>query len=99
MEDWIFHPYTALIERVLNSEEHTREGITGDIRALIYLQFGNDAVEKVAPAIESIKDLSELKEVFIAAARALNLLTFRTAHSALQNTEKVEESSSAQQEE
>lgn len=96
MEDWIFISYTALIERVLNSEEHTREGITGDIRALIYLQFGDDAVEKIAPAIESIEDLQELKQVFIAAARAPNILTFRTAHPALQNTEKVEKSSPAQ---
>ena len=95
MEDWIFISYTALIERVLNSEEHTRERITGDIRALIYLQFGDDAVEKIAPAIESIEDLQELKQVFIAAARAPNFLTFRTAHPALQNTEKVEKSSPA----
>ena len=97
MEDWIFTSYTALIERVLNSEEHTREGISGDIRVLIYLQFGDDAVKKVAPALESIEDLQELKEVFIAAARAPNLLTFRQAHPALQNTEKVEKSSPAQQ--
>ena len=95
-EDWIFHAYTALIERVLNSKEHTKEGITGDIRAAIYIQFGDDAVEKIAPAIESIEDLQELKQVFIAAARALNLLTFRTAHPALQNTEKVEKSPPAQ---
>ena len=97
MEDWIFHSYTALIERVLNSEGHTREGITGDIRALIYLQFGDAAVEKIAPAIESIEDLQELKQVFIEGARALNFFTFRTALSALQSTEKVERSSSAQQ--
>ena len=97
MEDWIFTGYTALIERVLNSEKHTREGITGDIRAAIYLQFGTDAVKKVAPALESIEDLQELKEVFIAAARAPNLLTFRQAHPALQNTEKAEKASPAQQ--
>ncbi len=99
MEDWIFVSYTALIERVLNSEEHTRERITGDIRALIYLQFGDDVIEELAPAIESIEDLQELKEVFIAAARTPNLLTFRGAHPALQNSKKAERSSPAQQQE
>ena len=99
MEDWIFVPYTALIERVLNSEEHTRERITGDIRALIYLQFGDDVIEELAPAIESIEDLQELKEVFISAARTPNLLTFRGAHPVLQNTKKTEKPSPAQQQE
>lgn len=99
MEDWLFIGYTALIQRVLNSKEHTREGITGDIRAAIYIQFGDDAVKKVAPALESIEDLQELKQVFIAAARAPTLGTFRRAHPALQNTEKVEKSSPAQQSE
>ena len=99
MEDWIFTTYTALIERVLNSKEHTRERITGDIRAAIYLQFGTDTVKKVASALESIEDLQELKEVFIAAARAPNLGTFRQAHPALQNTKKIERASPAQQSE
>ena len=61
MEDWIFAAYAAVIERVLNSEEHTREGIIGDIRVLIYLQLGKDVVEEVTPAIQTIEDLSELK--------------------------------------
>jgi len=87
MDDWTFYIYTALIERVLNREKHTREVITGDIRVLIYLQFGDDAVEKVAPAIERIEDLQELKQVFIEAARALNLFTFWTGLSELQNAE------------
>ena len=86
MEDWIFAAYTAIIERVLNSEEHTREGIIGDIRVLIFLQLGEDIVEEVTPAIQSIDDLQELKQVFIAAARAPNLGTFRQAHPELQNT-------------
>lgn len=97
MQDWIFAAYTALIERVLNSEEHTRERIIGDIRALIYLQLGNDIIEELTPAIQRIEDLQELKQVFIAAARAPNLGTLRQAHPELQNTEKVERSSSAQQ--
>ncbi len=97
MEDWIFAPYAALIERVLNSEEHTREGIIGDIRVLIYLQLGKDVMEEVTLAIQRIEDLSELKQVFIAAARAPNLGTFRQAHPELQNTKKVERSSPAQQ--
>ena len=96
MEDWIFVSYTALIERVINSEEHTREGIIGDIRALIYLQLGNDIIEELTPAIQRIEDLSELKQVFIAAARAPNLGTLRQAHPELQNTEKVERPSPAQ---
>ena len=97
MEDWIFSPYTALIERVINSEKHTREGISGDIRALIYLQLGNDVIEELTPAIQRIEDLQELKQVFIAAARAPNLVTLRQAHPELQNTEKVERSSPAQE--
>ena len=97
MEDWIFAAYTALIERVLNSEEHTRERIMGDIRALIYLQLGNDIIEELTPAIQRIEDLQELKQVFIAAARAPNLGTLRQAHPELQNTKKVERSSPAQQ--
>ena len=97
MQDWIFAAYTALIERVLNSEEHTRERIIGDIRALIYLQLGNDIIEELTAAIQRIEDLQELKQVFIAAARAPNLGTLRQAHPELQNTEKVERSSSAQQ--
>ena len=97
MEDWIFAAYIALIERVLNSEEHTRERITGDIRALIYLQLGKDIIEELAPAIQRIEDLQELKQVFIAAARAPNLGTLRQAHPELQKTKKVERSSPAQQ--
>ena len=97
MEDWIFAAYAAVIERVLNSEEHTREGIIGDIRVLIYLQLGEDVVAEVTPAIQSIDDLQELKQVFIAAARAPNLGTFRQAHPELQNTKKVERSSPEQQ--
>lgn len=60
MEDWIFVPYTALIERVLNSKEHTRERIIRNIRALIYLQLGNDIIEELTPAIQRIEDLQEL---------------------------------------
>ena len=86
MEDWIFAAYTALIERVINSEKHTREGIIGDIRVLIFLQLGEDVMEEVTPAIQNIDDLRELKQVFIAAARAPNLGTFRQAHPELQNT-------------
>ena len=86
MEDWIFAAYAAVIERVLNSEEHTREGIIGDIRVLIYLQLGKDIIEELTPAIQRIEDLSELKQVFIAAARTPNLGTFRQAHPELQNT-------------
>ena len=97
MEDWIFATYIAFIERVLNSEEHTREGIIGDIRALIYLQLGKDIIEELTPAIQRIEDLQELKQVFIAAARAPNLGTLRQAHPELQNTKKVERSSPAQQ--
>lgn len=97
MEDWIFAAYTALIERALNSEEHTRERIIGDIRALIYLQLGKDIIEELAPAIQRIEDLQELKQVFIAAARAPNLGTLRQAHPELQNTEKAERSAPAQQ--
>ncbi len=97
MEDWIFVSYTALIERVLNSKEHTREGVIGDIRALIYLQLGKDIIEELTPAIQRIEDLQELKRVFIAAARAPNLGTLRQAHPELQNTKKVERSSPAQQ--
>ena len=97
MEDWIFAAYIALIERVLNSKEHTRERIIGDIRALIYLQLGKDIIEELTPAIQRIEDLQELKQVFIAAARAPNLGTLRQAHRELQNTEKVERSSPAQQ--
>ena len=97
MEDWIFAAYAAVIERVLNSEEHTREGIIGDTRILIYLQLGKDVMEEVTPAIQRIEDLSELKQVFIAAARVPNLGTLRQAHPELQNTKKVERSSPAQQ--
>ena len=97
MQDWIFAAYTALIERILNSEEHTRERIIGDIRALIYLQLGNDIIEELTPAIQRIEDLQELKQVFIAAARAPNLGTLRQAHPEFQNTEKVERSSPSQQ--
>ena len=97
MEDWIFVSYTALIQRVINSEKHTRENIIGDIRALIYLQLGKDIMEELTPAIQRIEDLSELKQVFIAAARAPNLGTLRQAHPELQNTKKVERSSPAQQ--
>lgn len=93
----MFVPYTVLIERVLNSEEHTRDSIIRNIRTLIYLQLGKDIAEEVTPAIQNIEDLSELKEVFIAAARAPNLGTFRQAHPQLQNTKKVEKSLPAQQ--
>ena len=96
-EDWIFVAYTALIEGVLNSAEHTREDIIMNIRLLIYLQLGENVMKELTPAIEKIADLQELKQVFIAAARAPNLLTLRQAHPELQNTEKVERSSPAQQ--
>ena len=99
MEDWMFIPYTVLIERVLNSQEHTREGMIRNIRTLIYLQLGKDVAEEVTSAIQSIEDLQELKAVFIAAARAPNLGTFRQAHPELQNTKKIERSSPAQQSE
>ena len=85
IEDWIFSAYTAVIEQVINSEEHTREGIIGDIRVLIYLQLGEDVVEEVTRAIQRIEDLSELKQVFITAARAPNLVTLRQAHPELQS--------------
>ena len=87
MDNWNFYLYTVLVERVLSREKTTREVITGNIRVLIYLQFGDDAVEKIAPAIETIEDLQELKQVFIAAARALSLSGFWTGLSELQKAE------------
>jgi len=96
MSPGIFAAYTGIIERHIKTDESTRDEIIRDIKVLLILQLGADAMEKVAPTIQGIDDLQELKQVFIAAARAPNLATFRQAHPELQNTEKVERSAPAQ---
>ena len=96
MSPGIFAAYTGIIEHHIKTDESTRDEIIRDIKVLLILQLGADAMEKVAPTIQNIDDLQELKQVFIAAARAPNLGTFRQAHPELQNTEKVERSAPAQ---
>lgn len=90
MSPGIFAAYTGIIEHHIKTDESTRDEIIRDIKVLLILQLGADAMEKVAPTIQGIDDLQELKQVFIAAARAPNLLTFKAALSQQQHAEKSE---------
>lgn len=99
MEGYIFSAYIEIIEQGLNSDNRSREEIIKDIRLLLLLQLGTDVVNEVMPAIQSIDDLQELKQVFIAAARAPNLGTFRTAHPKLKKREETKSILSQQQSE
>ena len=87
MSPGIFAAYTGIIEHI-KTDESTRDEIIRDIKVLLILQLGADAMEKVAPTIQGIDDLQELKQVFIAAARAPNLLTFKAALSQQQHAEE-----------
>ena len=82
----IFSAYTQIIELGLKNDKSTREEIIRDIKLLLLLQLGTNVMKELAPKIQSIDDLQELKEVFIAAARAPNLATFRGAHPKFQKT-------------
>ena len=92
----IFAVYVSIIERGLKDHDSTKKVIIAETQLLLSLQLGPDVADEMIPAVQSIEDLQELKQVFIAAARAPNLGTFRQAHPALQNTEKVEKSPPAQ---
>lgn len=89
MEGYIFSAYIQIIEQGINGDNRNREEIIRDIKLLLVLQLGADVVKEVTPAIQSIDDLQELKQVFIAAARAPNLGTFRTAHPKLKKPKDI----------
>ena len=93
----IFTVYVSIIEQGLKDHDATKKVIIAETQLLLSLQLGPDVADEMTPALQKIDDLQELKQVFVAAARAPNLGTFRQAHPELQNTEKVERSSPAQQ--
>ncbi len=93
----IFTIYVSIIEQGLKDHDATKKVIIAETQLLLSLQLGPDVADEMIPALQKIDDLQELKQVFVAAARAPNLGTFRQAHPELQNTEKVERSSLAQQ--
>ena len=97
MSPGIFAAYTEIIERGIKRDKSTREEIIRDTKTLLILQLGADAMKKVAPTIQGIDNLQELKQVFIAAARAPNLGTFRTALPQQQHAGETETPSLQQQ--
>ena len=82
----IFTVYISIIERGLKDHDATKKVIIAETQLLLSLQLGPDVADEMIPAVQNIDDLQELKQVFIAAARAPNLGTFRQAHPKLQNT-------------
>ena len=91
-----FCVYVLIVERGLNGDRNTAEEIIADIRQLLNLQFGPKVKYEMTPAIQSIDDLEELKQVFIAAARSPSIHAFREAHPKLQETEETELAQSTQ---
>ena len=81
-----FTVYISIIERGLKDRDATKKVIIAETQLLLSLQLGPDVADEMIPAVQNIDDLQELKQVFIAAARAPNLGTFRQAHPELQNT-------------
>ena len=82
----IFIVYVSIIEKGLKNHDATKRVIIADTQLLLSLQLGPDVANEMTPAIQSIDDLQKLKAIFIAAARAPNLATFRGAHPKFQKT-------------
>ena len=82
----IFTVYVSIIEKGLKNHDATKRVIIADTQLLLSLQLGPDVANEMTPAIQSIDDLQKLKAIFIAAARAPNLATFRGAHPKFQKT-------------
>ena len=62
-------------------EEGHEEGTIESILTLLGTRFQSDAVQALKPALETIDDLSRLKQLLIAASRAQSLEAFtQTLH-------------------
>ena len=62
-------------------EEGREEGTIESILTLLGTRFQSDAVQALKPALETIDDLSRLKQLLIAASRAQSLEAFtQTLH-------------------